>query len=105
MRIAFTKMHGAGNDFVMIENRSGALRLSPEQIDALCHRRFGVGADGVLLLEKPEDPATQDARMVYSTPTVRARTCAATARGASRRLRSRMVWARRNACGFSPTPA
>ena len=65
MRIAFTKMHGAGNDFVMIENRSGALRLSPEQIDALCHRRFGVGADGVLLLEKPEDPATQDARMVY----------------------------------------
>lgn len=65
MRIAFTKMHGAGNDFVMIENRSGSLQLTTEQIAALCHRRFGVGADGVLLLEKPEDSAVQDARMVY----------------------------------------
>lgn len=65
MRIEFTKMHGAGNDFVMIDNRSGKLHLSPGQIAALCHRRFGIGADGVLLLEAPEAPATQDARMVY----------------------------------------
>ncbi len=65
MRIAFTKMHGAGNDFVMIDNRSGRLQLTTGQIAALCHRRFGIGADGVLLLEKPEDPARQDARMVY----------------------------------------
>lgn len=65
MRIPFTKMHGAGNDFVMIDNRSGALSLAPEQIAALCHRRFGVGADGVLLLQQPEDAATADARMVY----------------------------------------
>jgi diaminopimelate epimerase len=65
MRLAFTKMHGAGNDFVMLDNRSGRLRLTTEQIAALCHRRFGVGADGILLLEKPVDPAAQDARMVY----------------------------------------
>ena len=65
MRIAFTKMHGAGNDFVMIDNRSGSLRLTTEQIARLCHRRFGIGADGLLLLEKPADAATQDARMVY----------------------------------------
>lgn len=65
MRIHFTKMHGAGNDFVMIDNRSGAISLSTEQIAALCHRRFGVGADGVLLLQQPEDPQTSDARMVY----------------------------------------
>jgi diaminopimelate epimerase len=65
MRIAFTKMHGAGNDFVMLDNRAGELRLTTDQIVALCHRRFGVGADGVLLLEKPEDVATADARMVY----------------------------------------
>jgi diaminopimelate epimerase len=65
MRLAFTKMHGAGNDFVMLDNRTGQLRLTTEQITDLCHRRFGIGADGVLLLEKPEDAATQDARMVY----------------------------------------
>ena len=65
MRIPFTKMHGAGNDFVMIDNRSGAVSLTPEHIAALCHRRFGIGADGVLLLQQPEDPARSDARMVY----------------------------------------
>lgn len=65
MRIAFTKMHGAGNDFVLIDNRSGNLHLSIEQITALCHRRFGVGADGLLLLEQPETPGGADARMVY----------------------------------------
>lgn len=65
MRIDFTKMHGAGNDFVMIDNRNGAIALSTEQVARLCHRHFGVGADGVLLLEAPDDPATADARMVY----------------------------------------
>lgn len=65
MRIAFTKMHGAGNDFVMLDNRAGTIHLTTDQIAALCHRRFGVGADGVLLLEKPDDVVTQDARMVY----------------------------------------
>ncbi len=65
MRVPFTKMHGAGNDFVLMDNRSGALHLTTPRIEALCHRRFGVGADGVLLLEEPENPATQDARMVY----------------------------------------
>ena len=65
MRIRFTKMHGAGNDFVMIDNRTGAYSLSTEQIAALCHRRFGIGADGVLLLQPPEDAASSDARMVY----------------------------------------
>lgn len=65
MRIAFTKMHGAGNDFVMIDNRAGTIQLSTGQIAAICHRRFGVGADGILLLEAPADPGTQDARMVY----------------------------------------
>ena len=36
MRLAFTKMHGAGNDFVMFDNRDGQLRLTTEQIAALC---------------------------------------------------------------------
>ncbi|MGH8018882.1 MAG: diaminopimelate epimerase [Opitutaceae bacterium] len=65
MRVPFTKMHGAGNDFVLMDNRHGDIRLTPSKIEALCHRRFGIGADGVLLLEQPQNPATQDARMVY----------------------------------------
>ncbi len=43
-------MNGAGNDFVLIDNRARAVRLSPEQVVRLCDRHRGVGADGVLLL-------------------------------------------------------
>ena len=45
-------MNGAGNDFVMIDNRGGDVQLSAEQIVRICDRHRGVGADGVLLLEK-----------------------------------------------------
>ena len=63
MRLSFTKMTGAGNDFVMLDNRTGALSLSKEQIEAVCCRRFGVGADGLILVEKGGDGA--DFRMRY----------------------------------------
>jgi len=46
--VAFTKGHGTGNDFVIIEDVDGALELTPSQVQALCDRNFGVGADGVL---------------------------------------------------------
>jgi len=65
MKVAFTKMTGAGNDFVMIDNRACTLFLSQEQIAALCDRHFGVGGDGLILLEPPADPQTADFRMRY----------------------------------------
>lgn len=43
-------MNGAGNDFVLVDNRAGKLRLTREQIVRLCDRHRGVGADGVILL-------------------------------------------------------
>ena len=43
-------MNGAGNDFVVIDNRDDHLSLSPDQIAQLCHRQRGVGADGLILL-------------------------------------------------------
>jgi len=43
-------MNGAGNDFVLIDNRDGSVTLSREQIAKLCHRQRGVGADGLILL-------------------------------------------------------
>ncbi len=64
MKIEFTKMHGAGNDFVVIDNLDGSVTLTTEQIAYLCDRRFGVGADGLLLLEKG-DTDDLDAIMVY----------------------------------------
>ena len=41
MNLAFTKMNGAGNDFILIDNRSGQIRLTSEQIVRLCHRQRG----------------------------------------------------------------
>lgn len=53
MIVRFTKMNGAGNDFVLIDNRQGSIRLSPDQIVRICHRQRGVGADGIMLLVPP----------------------------------------------------
>ena len=61
--LRFTKMNGAGNDFVMIDNRAGEVRLQPEQIVRICDRHRGIGADGILLLENGSNGA--DFRMRY----------------------------------------
>lgn len=58
----FYKYQGAGNDFLIADNRDAGLQLSIEQIEALCDRRYGVGADGLMLLEKSP---VYDFRMVY----------------------------------------
>ena len=56
-KLRFTKMNGAGNDFVMLDNRLGDLRLERAQIARLCDRHRGIGADGVLVLERPTNGA------------------------------------------------
>jgi diaminopimelate epimerase len=61
--LRFTKMNGAGNDFILIDNRAGDLNLNRDQIARLCDRHRGIGADGILLLENPLDDA--DFRMRY----------------------------------------
>ena len=50
MLLEFTKMNGAGNDFILIDNRAGKIRLTRDQVLRLCDRHRGVGADGVLIL-------------------------------------------------------
>src|SRR5438876_11283364 len=62
--LRFTKMNGAGNDFVLIDNRGGGVHLNRSQIVLLCDRHRGIGADGVLLLEKASNHV--DFRMRYS---------------------------------------
>ncbi len=56
MQIRFTKMHGIGNDFVVIDGFSKAVNLSAENIRLLADRHFGIGCDQVLLVEKPRNP-------------------------------------------------
>jgi len=55
MKLKFTKMHGAGNDFVVIDGINQDIRFTPEQWQLLGDRRFGVGADQMLLVEKPTE--------------------------------------------------
>ena len=62
MKIPFKKYHGAGNDFVIIDNRDLGLNPTPQQVENLCHRQFGIGADGLMLLENDEKT---DFRMRY----------------------------------------
>ncbi|WP_133649827.1 diaminopimelate epimerase [Paraburkholderia flava] len=53
MKLKFTKMHGAGNDFVVLDGYTQPLSLSAAQVRALADRHFGVGADQLLLVERP----------------------------------------------------
>lgn len=62
MHISFCKYQGTGNDFIMIDNRNRSLQLSTEQVNFLCSRGFGIGADGLILLES--EPGA-DFKMVY----------------------------------------
>jgi len=56
MKLKFTKMHGAGNDFVVIDGINQHIDFTPAQWKLLGDRRFGVGADQILLVEKPTQP-------------------------------------------------
>jgi diaminopimelate epimerase len=63
MNILFFKYQGTGNDFVLIDNRNGLYNgLTQEQIAFLCHRRFGIGADGLMMLQEKDG---YDFEMIY----------------------------------------
>ncbi len=62
MKVHFSKMSGAGNDFVVIDNRSQKIKDGAKISQLLCDRRWGIGADGLLLLENSKKAAY---RMMY----------------------------------------
>jgi len=62
MRLHFYKYEATGNDFVIFDNRQGSLQLTAEQVSRICNRRFGIGADGVMILEKD---ANFDFNLIY----------------------------------------
>jgi diaminopimelate epimerase len=62
MHFEFWKYHGNGNDFVIINNINENLELNSSQIAQICHRRFGIGADGLILVNKSKN---YDFEMLY----------------------------------------
>jgi diaminopimelate epimerase len=62
MKLNFSKYHGAGNDFILIDNRLNPFELTNSQIAFLCDRHFGIGADGLMLLSADR---YYDFKMVY----------------------------------------
>jgi diaminopimelate epimerase len=58
MRLRFTKMHGLGNDFVVLDATRDPVHLTPTLVRDLADRRFGIGCDQLLVVEPPRDPGT-----------------------------------------------
>lgn len=65
MNLQFYKYQAAGNDFVLIDNRSKSIALTADQIARLCDRRFGVGADGVIFVSEDQEA---DYHVTYFNP-------------------------------------
>jgi diaminopimelate epimerase len=66
MVIAFTKMQGLGNDFVVIDAVSQTVSLTPQQIRRLADRHFGIGCDQVLVVERPQDSGADFSYRIFN---------------------------------------
>lgn len=75
MRIPFVKMHGLGNDFVLLDEREGVFGLEPAHFRLLADRRYGIGCDQVLSLVRPLDPAAQARYRIFNADGTPAEHC------------------------------
>ena len=79
MKVKFYKYQGAGNDFILIDNRQNIVNHhNPGLISHLCDRRFGIGGDGMMFLQ---DTPVMILRWYITTPTASPVVCAATGAG------------------------
>ena len=68
MKVGFSKYHGLGNDFVLVDCRKeGEPVMSPDQAAGMCDRNFGVGADGVIFVLPPDVPEAQYRMRIYNS--------------------------------------
>jgi diaminopimelate epimerase len=89
MEIEFTKMHGLGNDFVVIDSFTQEVQLTPEQVRLIADRHFGIGCDQLLLLE-PSDKAGVDVYyLIYNADGGEVSQCGNGARCAAAYLREK----------------
>lgn len=91
MAIKFTKMHGAGNDFVMLDAISQRLKLTPRDIRRIADRRKGVGCDQVLIVEPPGSPDVDFRYRIYNGDGSEAGQCGNGARCFARFVRHRRL--------------
>ncbi len=91
MRLEFTKMHGLGNDFVVIDLVSQHLRLEPEQIRLLADRHFGIGCDQLLLVEPPDNPDVDFRYRIFNADGAEVQQCGNGARCFARFVRERRL--------------
>jgi len=66
MQLSFTKMHGLGNDFIVIDGINQRVNLTTEQVRFLADRRFGVGCDQLLLVEPPQGSEAEFRYRIYN---------------------------------------
>jgi diaminopimelate epimerase len=67
MELRFAKWHGTGNDFILIDDRTGSFPASDELVQRLCDRHFGIGSDGLILIQAPRE-AGADFHMEFFNP-------------------------------------
>ena len=95
MRLKFTKMHGAGNDFVVLEALTQPLALTPQQLRSIADRRFGVGCDQVLQVEPPRQPDTDYYYRIFNADGGEVEQCGNGARCFMRYVRDRGLTSKR----------
>lgn len=66
MKLKFTKMHGAGNDFIVLDAINQTVELTPDQWKKLADRRFGIGADQMLVVEKSQSAGVDFRYRIYN---------------------------------------
>ena len=96
MQLKFTKMHGAGNDFVVIDLISQRYRLRPRDVRQLADRHFGVGCDQVLVVEPPGSPAVDFRYRIYNADGGEVEQCGNGARCFARFVRDKKLTSKRN---------
>ena len=89
MKLEFTKMHGLGNDFVVLDATRGPIELSREQLRKIADRHFGVGCDQILQVEKPRQPDTDFYYRIFNADGGEVEQCGNGARCFARYVRGR----------------
>ena len=96
MKLRFTKMHGLGNDFVVIDGISQRVRLNEDKVRRLSDRRFGVGCDQVLLVEVPQNPDVDFRYRIFNADGSEVENCGNGARCFARFVTDRKLTGKRN---------
>lgn len=96
MKLAFTKMHGAGNDFVVIDGVTQVVNLSTAQLRRLADRHRGIGCDQILMVTPPDNPDADFRCHVFNADGSRAGQCGNGARCIGRFLKEKRLTRKRD---------